>query len=659
MQLPVVDARAHAAPPRDPALSDGPRANLGDAERRIVAALAEAAIPAGRHVPAGGALSADRLAAFLGGWPSNMVKGIRGLLWSLELATVPTHGRRFSSLSKEARARFVEGAISGRGGLRREWMRALLSPLKGAHFDDPALFAAVGAPYRGAPVEKDEQPRWLERVTHGADVTADMSIECEVVVIGTGAGGAAAAYELASRGRAVVLLEEGRLHRRKDLTGRASHAFKHLYRDNGVTMALGNAPMPVLAGRAVGGSTIVNSGTCYRAPERTFRYWRERHGMPAEFSSEGMAPYYARVEQMLGVAKADRRYTGGVGEVIARGAEALGYTHGPLTRNAPDCDGQGMCCYGCPTGAKRSTDVSYVPAALMKGAELWTGAKARHVDVVAGRARGVTVDLSSGAVLKVKADAVIVAGGALMTPLLLRDSGACTTSGWLGRNLSIHPAGGALAVFDERIDMGSAIPQGYAIETFAEEGLMFEGGSLPPDVLALNLPWVGPRLTEIIDDYAHVASFGLMVQDHSRGTVRRGPGGSPLIRYDLSRRDFELMHRGLGVLAEVYLRAGARRVILSARGFEEVRTMREVEAFRQAPLRPGDVDGAAFHPLGTARAGADPRRSCVNPEQEAHDTERLYVCDGSAIPSSLGVNPQLTIMAMSLRAAEAIDARLG
>ncbi len=657
MQLPVVGAREVAQV--DAAPADTARAHLSDAERRIVAAIAEAAIPGGRHVPPGGALTADRLARVLSGWPPRMVQGVRALLWSLELATLPTHGRRFSSLPLLTRARYVEEAAGGRGSLRGEWMRALLSPLKGAHFDDPALFRALDAPYRGPAVAREEQPRWLERVTRGGDVTVDTTLECEVVVIGTGAGGAAAAYELASRGRAVLLLEEGHLHRRGELTGRASQAFSRLYRDNGFIVTLGNAPMLVPVGRAVGGTTIINSGTCYRAPERTLRYWRERHGMPAEFSPAGLAPYYERVERMLGVAVADRRYLGGVGEVIARGAEALGYAHGPLSRNAPDCDGQGMCCYGCPTGAKRSTDVSYVPAALSSGAELWTGAKARHVDVVAGRARGVTADLASGAVLKVKADAVVVAAGALMTPLLLRDSGACLSSGWLGENLSLHPARGALAVFDERIDMGRGIPQGYAIETFAEEGLMFEGGSLPPDVLAINLPWVGARLTSLVDDYPHVASFGLMVQDHSRGSVRRGPGGSPLLRYDLSRRDFELLHRGLGLLAEVYLRAGARRVILAARGHEELTTQADVDAFRAARLRPRDIDGAAFHPLGTARAGADPRRSCVNPEQEAHDTERLYVCDGSAIPSSLGVNPQLTIMAMSLRAAEAIDARLG
>src|SRR5690606_29045509 len=123
-------------------------------------------------------------------------------------------------------------------------------------------------------------------------------------------------------------------------------------------------------------------------------------------------------------------------------------------RNAPDCDGQGVCCFGCPTGAKRSTDVSYVPEALLRGAQLVTAAHVTHVDVVAGRARGVTATLrgpeglgkrARRPKLTVKAEAVVVAGGALLTPLLLERSHACKTGGMLGKNLSIHPASKVLA----------------------------------------------------------------------------------------------------------------------------------------------------------------------------------------------------------------------
>ncbi len=634
---------------------------LGERERRIVAAIAEGLLPAGTSVEPGGEVTVRRLEAFLGQLTPGQARGVRALLWSCEGLTLGTHGRPFSRLPAADRERLLDRWASQRGRAGRSWLRALVTPLKAAHLDDVGALGKLGCRAEAErPVSGEAPPRWLQQVTDGRTVDDDLTLECEVVVIGTGAGGAAAAHELASRGRAVLLLEEGDYHRRGDFNGRASHALRRYYRDGGISVAMGNATAPVWAGRMVGGSTAINSGTCYRAPERTFRYWRERHGLPGGFSAEGLDPYYARVEAMLQVEHADPRFVGGVGRVIARGADALGmHEHGPLPRNAPGCDGQGMCCYGCPTGAKRSTDVSYIPAALDRGAQLITGAHVDTIDVVAGRARGVRATLSSGRSLRVQAQAVVVAGGALMTPLLLERSGVGRSSGWLGRNLSIHPATQVLAQFDEVIDMGHAIPQGYGVESLASEGLMFEGCSTPADVMSVGVPWTGHKLTELLASYRHLAAFGFMIQDHSRGRVWAGPGGSPLLTYSMNDRDVALCQRGLASLTEIFLAAGAKRVFPFALGHEEVRTAADVQALRTARLRAGDFSVAGFHPLGTCRLGTDPRRSCVGPDHQLHDTEGLYVCDGSVMPSSLGVNPQLTIMALSLRAAEGIDAALG
>ncbi len=635
-----------------------PEGWLSPREERVVEALAAAAIPAGAIVPPGSRDTVERLRAFLAGWPRSKREGVRALFWAVELSSLATRGRPLSALSRDE-AEVHLRRWSGSGSLAwRSVLRAALAPVKSAHFDDPRIFERARTPYRGAAVVHAESPRWLERVTDGRTTEDDLDLECEVVVVGTGAGGAAAAYELASRGRAVLLLEEGHYHRRGELDGRASKAVQRMYRDQGVTLALGNTTMPVFTGRAVGGSTVINSGTCYRAEEKVFRGWRGDFGLPADFSERGLAPYYERVESMLGVAPADPRYLGGVARIIARGCDALGYEHHPLARNAPGCDGQGMCCYGCPTGAKRSTDVSYVPAALTRGAELVTGAKVERVDVVAGRARGVVGRLASGRRLRVRAGAVVVAGGTLMSPILLRRSGACRTSGQLGKNLSVHPATNVFAVFDELVDMGSAIPQGYAIESFRGEDMLFEGSSLPLDILAVDAPLLGRELTALVDAYRHIASFGFMIKDESRGVVREGPGGSPLLTYRLGARDAALLHRGIGLLAEVYFAAGARTVHPLVHGHQTLRGPADLARLRAARIGPGDLELGAFHPLGTVRMGTSAADSCVGPTHEAHDVEGLYVCDGSVIPSSLGVNPQLTIMAMALRAAEGIARRL-
>jgi hypothetical protein len=254
----------------------------------------------------------------------------------------------------------------------------------------------------------------------------------------------------------------------------------------------------------------------------------------------------------------------------------MGLSHHPLRRNAPGCDGQGVCCFGCPTGAKRSTDVSYVPAALQRGATLVTGARATYVTRRGGHATGVEGRLAGGAALRVRANAVVVAGGALSTPALLSASGLCGGSGWLGRNLSIHPATKVMAVFDERLDPHAGIPQSYAIDSFAGDGLMFEGASTPLDVTAMAVPWVGPRFVELMEAFPHLATFGFMVKDESRGRVRAGPGGVPLIHYDLGPAELARLARGVAILSEVFLRAGARRVLPMLPGLDEVSAPRRI-----------------------------------------------------------------------------------
>ena len=440
-----------------------------------------------------------RVEAWLDGASALQLRAVKAMFWAAELAAVPATGRVLSALPRERATRFLEGCGSPRGcPCVGSLLRAITSPIKVAHFDDRRAFEAVGCKsFHDHKLPVAEPARWTQQVTDGRKLDQDLDLECEVVVVGTGAGGGACAYELASRGRAVLLLEEGDLHRRDALVGRAQPMVKKLYRDRGMTIAMGNVPIPVFAGRGVGGTTLVNSGTCYRTPERVFRRWREEHGLTA-YSAASMAPYYERVEAMLRVTRAPFALTGGVGRVIARGAEKLGLHHRTVDRNAPDCDGQGVCCFGCPTAAKRSTDVSYIPAALERGAQLVSGARVDGIDVVAGRARGVTAQLASGRRLRVKAEAVVVAGGALMNPVLLKQAGALPSTPALGKHLSIHPATKTFALFDEAIDMASGIPQGYAIDALADEGIMFEGGSLPLDLFAMSVPGVGQSFVEVM-----------------------------------------------------------------------------------------------------------------------------------------------------------------
>lgn len=625
-------------------------------ERAALAAVARAAMPAGRVFPAAGETTVTKLERFLASSPPAVAKGYRAMLWSLEASALLHHGRPLARLDDARLEALLERWRTGDYG-RRTVLRLLTAPLKIAHYNDEAMYRHVGCRFGALPVVKPERPRYFkERVVAGAELGGDETVECDVVVIGTGAGGAVAARELAERGLAVVLLEEGDYVHREALSGNAVEMQRKLYRDMGATVAVGNVSIPIPIGRSVGGTTTINSGTCYRAPARIFESWRTRHGLEG-YSADAMAPHYARVEAVLEVAEAQPKYVGGVGRVIARGADALGWRHAPLKRNAPDCDGQGICCFGCPSEAKRSTNVSYVPLALKAGARLFTGVRAERVLVEGGRAAGVVARAGSHT-LTVRARAVVVSCGALLTPLFLEQNALGLRSGQLGRNLTIHPAVAALALYDEVIDAQNAIPQGYAIEEFHDEGILFEGAFAPLDVGAASFPILGRRLTALLEQYRHLACFGFMIEDTSHGRVRRGPGGRPMITYWLNEHDVARLKRGIELLARVFFAGGARSVIPVVHGFDELAGEADLSRFRRAKVSARDFEITAYHPLGTARMGADPASSVVGPDGELHDTPGVYVMDGSVLPTSPAVNPQLTIMALATRNAQKLADRL-
>jgi choline dehydrogenase-like flavoprotein len=630
---------------------------LGPHLHRTLLALAEAALPAGRHFPAAGERTVARVEGILGEEP---VVGTTyaSLLRGLDAAALVRHRRLFADLDAEQRLALLEDWMVG-GYAKRNSLRALVTPLKLAHYDDPAVYKHIGCVYEFDRPRAEAKPAWFKERSHaGAGLGGDLAVECDVVVIGTGAGGAVVAKELAEAGVAVVMVEEGHYFSREDFTGRPLDMHRALFRNGGATFSIGNAVIPIPIGVTVGGTTTVNSGTCYRAPDRVLNEWAGELGLD-ELGPDGLAPYYDKVEATLGVAPARREFLGGNARVIARGCDALGFTkHHPLRRNAPDCDGKGVCCFGCPTDAKRSTNVSYVPMALKAGAELFYGCVVERIIVADGKATGVVARAKGGGHrLTVHARAVVIACGSLVTPVLLEKNHLCGGSGQLGRNLSIHPAAGCMAIFDERISGWNAIPQGYAIEDLHDQGILFEGANTPLEFAMSLAPQVGPRLVELAEGFDHMASFGFMVEDTSRGRVRL-MRGRPLITYIMNDHDVALMKRGIEVLTRVFLAAGARRVLVPVHGYRDVRSEADLDRLRQATISARDFEMSAYHPLGTARMGTSAASSVVGPDHQAHDVGGLYVVDGASVPTSLGVNPQVTIMAMATRAAEKIAAAL-
>lgn len=487
-----------------------------------------------------------------------------------------------------------------------------------------------------------------ERVEDGGHIAGSRTLRADACVIGTGAGGAPVAKELAEGGMRVVMLEDGARFSSDDLDARPREMTTLLYRDAGQTTTVGNTPILLPLGRTVGGTTLVNSGTCFRTPAPVLERWRERFGLEA-LTPEELDPYFRRVERELSVAQVPPELAGNNALVAKRGADALGWSGDFIYRNAKGCVGSGVCAFGCPASAKQHTGITYVPRAWDAGAVTYSRTRAQEIVVSGGRARAVVATTAGGGTVKVECDHVVVACGAIHTPLLLAANGLGARSGQLGENLAIHPATAVRALFDEPIEMHRGVPQSYYVDEFAAEGIMFEGAAGPPDYLATTFPFTRERHRELMLSYPNIAQFGVMVSDRSRGRVRRR-FGRPEVRYDVCREDVDAFHRGVELLAVLFWAAGAKRVYLPVEGGSEL-TSPSDRPLAGRTLRASALSLMAFHPLGTARADADPDRGVVEGNLRLHGVDGLYVSDASAVPSSLGVNPQITIMALATRLA--------
>ena len=628
------------------------RGGLTASEYRAGLALAEAIIPGSAGIPAADETTFERSQDAVRDFHPAAVRPWRVALRALDAAAVAYTGRPFHALS----ARKQEELI-----VRWQTDPVLKSPLnllgliyKFVHFDRDDVYGTLGGKLNV--VTSLEQPRWLEQV-HRADAWADGDIECDVVVVGTGAGGGVVGRELVDRGYAVVFVEEGEHHRRDAFDGRAISAHRRFYR---ATVSVGNAPMPIFMGRLVGGSTAINGGTCFRSPPWVHERWCDELGTD-DLSEQAMAPHYDRVERLLEVQPSTRETIGPIADFVARGCDALGWSHAPVPRNAPGCDGKGFCDLGCRTDARLGTNLSYVPAALGKGALLLTGARVESVLLEGGnRATGVEAVTSTGRTLRVRARAVVLAGGAVPTPLLLLKQGLANRSGQVGRNLTMHPSTGYAAVAEEPIHGPGHIPQGYACDEFLRDGILMLAAQPDYNVSGVIFPLVGQRLMEAVDQIDHMASFGLLVRDAApSGRVWRDVGGVPAVTYNLDPRDVSLMHDAMVHAAEMSHAAGARRIYPFVVGHAPLDTPADLAAFRRERLGPSDFVWTSYHPLGTCRMGRDPKTSVVDLDHAVHDVPGLYVVDGSTVRGPIGVNPQMTIMAMATRAAARISDRLG
>ncbi|MCB9744114.1 MAG: GMC family oxidoreductase [Alphaproteobacteria bacterium] len=496
------------------------------------------------------------------------------------------------------------------------------------------------------------------------DLTQDLDLSCDVCIIGSGAGGGTLAAGLATSGLNVVMLEAGSHYEASTFSQSEREAYPALYQDRGARSTADGA-ITVLQGRAVGGGTTVNWTTCFRTPERVLKHWAERYGLEA-LSPDALAPHFEAMEGRTHIGPWPESLVNGNNGALLRGCRALGWHVETLRRNVNGCRNSGLCGLGCPYDAKQGMLLTTIPDAIAAGMVLLANTQAWTLEqegdrVTAVKARVLHPDSHrpTGVQVTVRPKVCVVAGGALNSPALMLRSGI-NPNGLVGHRTMLHPVVGLPALYPEPVAGWAGAPQSAASHHFAERGedkvgFFMEVNPLQPMLAAAAFPAFSPAQGEFMARLPYLGSLiSLCIDglhpDSPGGVVSLKDDGSPKLDYPVTPALVEAMKAAHIAMAQVAFAAGAERTSSYHNQPVELREADKVELLGYAPF--GAYAHAIFtaHQMGGCQMGADPEASVVDVEHRVRGVPNLFVVDGSVFPTSLGVNPSLSIYAIAHRA---------
>ncbi|GIW05933.1 MAG: GMC oxidoreductase [Dehalococcoidia bacterium] len=558
---------------------------------------------------------------------------------------------------------------AGREAVLRSWATSRL-PLRRMAFQGIkrlALFLAYatmpdGAPhpvwpalhYPGPPPLPPHWPGALAPLWIGRRATLD----CDVLVIGSGAGGGVMASELTNAGLDVIVAEKGPS---RPYDGRERDSCESLLERAGA-LTTADTAIVVLAGSALGGGTVVNWTTALPPPDELLEEWATRAGFTGATSAAYRASL-AAVTAALHVTT-EESLANPQNQALERGCRALGLSVRVIPRNVARCVDCSFCTFGCGYRAKQDAVTAFLEPAARRGARIVPEMFAHRLTIEAGRATGAVLRTNDHDVI-VRARAVVVAAGAIGTPALLLRSGL--TNEQIGRNLHLQPTTVGVGLYPESIAPWRGVPQSRLCDAFADldgagYGVRLETAPAHPGLTAATLPWEGgAQHKALLARYDQLAAIIVIARDRHGGRVRLRPDGQPLLDYRLHPDDAAHLMRGLLAALRIHHAAGADTLIAP---FTPLTWHRggEIEDFLAAvgrrELRPNSAALFSAHQLSSCRIGASPAQGALTPEGESWEVRNLFVADGSVLPTATGVNPMVTIAATAHYLAGFVAARL-
>jgi choline dehydrogenase-like flavoprotein len=498
----------------------------------------------------------------------------------------------------------------------------------------------------------------------------DITLEADVCVVGSGAGGGVMAGVLAEQGLQVVVLEAGGYFEESDFLQLELLAYQNMYWRGGPVYTA-DMNVSLQAGACVGGGTTINWTNCLRTTPWVREQWEREYGL------EGLAG--ADYDRHLDAVWARLSVNDRCSELnfpqqrMEAGARALGWDFRLATRNVDperySYDTAGFIGFGDQSGAKQSTAKTFLADAHRHGAVLLARCWAERVLVEHGRAAGVNAvysDPASGrsAAVTVRAPQVVVAAGALESPALLLRSGIGGPA--VGGYLRLHPCTATFAYYEQDMEAWRGAPHAGLVEEFANledgYGFLIEGAQYTTGIAGSALPYASAaQHKHAMSQLRHGATLIALLRDRGHGRVEIDRAGQPVPWYSITDElDLRNARAGIAAQARLHAAAGAHTIVALSAGAPRWRVGDDLAAFiariGALPLRAGGWKLFSAHQMGTCRMGTDPQTSVAGPWGELHDVKGVWIGDGSAFPTPSGTNPMITIMALAHRNAQAVAA---